>query len=569
MKTRILFLIALLLGVLLFACAAAEKIGDYEYELNPDGTATITAYIGQPVEELEVPAELVKKTKKSGETRITVTAIGDGAFREQKKLTRVVISEGITDIGDSAFSGCANLAEVIIPEGVVSIGNYAFSRCGMTSIRLPDSVTEIGRNPFDDCFSLKEIHVTPDAKGLAVIDGVLFSKADKRLVCYPGGLEYEEYAIPNGIQIIDGDAFPGIEEKYDSTYDVFMPVYHGPSSLFIPESITEIEDDTFRHDKKLTQVIIQEGVTGIGSYAFAGTGLISIEIPKSVTSIGEGAFAGCNNLVSVSIPESVTVIEHGTFSFCTELKSITLPRRLKRIGLQEYNRYSPSVAFVSDGAFAGCTNLTSIIIPDGVEVIGEYTFNRCTSLTSVSIPPSVTRIGAGAFCGCEGLTEIVIPDSVTVIGESAFACCSGLTSVVIPDNITEIADGLFAAVTNVDLKYSERPEIRSSLTSVIMGDGVTRIGHSAFFRCDKLTEIVIPDSVTSIGNIAFQGCSSLKSIRIPAGVTEIGLTAFFNMNYKPNTDILIIVDRDSYAAQYCKELGLNYTYPDALDWLNN
>ena len=569
MKTKNLFLIALLLGVLLFACAAAEKIGDYEYDLNPDGTATITAYIGQPAEELEVPAELVKKTKKSGETRITVTAIGNGAFSGMYKLTRVVISEGITDIGDGAFSGCANLAEVIIPEGVVSIGNYAFSGCGMTSIRLPDSVTEIGRNPFDDCFSLKEIHVTPDAKGLAVIEGVLFSKADKRLVCYPGGLEYEEYAIPDGIQIIDRDAFPGAENKYDSTYDVFMPVYHGPSSLWIPGSVERIEDNAFYLNKKLTYVIIQNGVAGIGKNAFFGTGLISITIPESVTSIGENAFAGCHNLEKIKLPDGLIAIEQGTFNYCTSLKSITLPTGITRIGslAQTPDYYMPD--FNYNGAFGNCTNLTDITIPAGVEVIGEYTFNRCTSLTSVSIPPSVTRIGAGAFYGCEGLTEIVIPDSVTVIGESAFACCSGLTSVVIPDNITEIADNLFAAVTSVDLRYSERPEIRSSLTSVTMGDGVTRIGHYAFFRCDKLTEIVIPDSVTSIGDLAFQGCSSLESIRIPAGVTEIGLTAFFNMNYKPNTDILIIVDRDSYAAQYCKELGLNYTYPDALDWLSN
>ena len=505
------------------ACAAAEKIGDYEVELNPDGTATITAYTGEPADVLEVPAEVVMKTEVGGENRVPVTGIGNGAF-----------------------SGCA-----------------------MTTVSLPDGIERIGRNPFQNCPNLSAIRVSPDCKGLAVIDGVLFSKADKRLVCYPAGLEQDAYAIPDGIRSIDAGAFPGTIERYDSETGVRTMIQRGPSSLLIPGSVEEIPDNAFRFNRNLTEVTIREGVTAIGQSAFFGTSLVSIDIPESVSRIGEYAFAGCHSLTSVSIPESVTVIEHGTFCSCDQLKSIMLPHGLKRIGLQEFDRSTASYVRADEGAFANCTSLTSITIPDGVEVIGEYTFSRCTSLTSVSIPAGVTRVGAGAFYGCEGLTEIVIPDSVTEIGESAFACCSGLTSVVIPDSVTDIADNLFAAVTSVDLRYSERPEIRSSLTSVTMGDGVTRIGHYAFFRCDKLTEIVIPDSVTSIGDFAFQGCSSLETIRIPAGVTEIGRLAFWGMDHKPNTAVTIYVERGSYAAEYCKEFGLNYTYPDALDWLNN
>ena len=555
MKTKNLFLIALLLGVLLFACAAAEKIGDYEYDLNPDGTATITAYIGQPAEELEVPAELVKKTKKSGETRIKVTAIGDGAFREQKKLTRVVISEGITDIGDRAFSGCANLAEVIIPEGVIHIGNYAFSGCGMASIRLPDSVTEIGRNPFDDCFSLKEIHVTPDAKGLAVIDGVLFSKADKRLVCFPGGLEREEYAIPDGIRVIDSNAFSGVEMKFDSEYGMYINVYHGPSSLFIPGSVEQIENRALYQLKNLTQVIIQEGVTSIGSWAFAGTALTSITIPNSVTEIGEHAFSDCKGLISVSLPESITAIEQGTFYGCVNLTSITLPNGLVRIG-------SLNLDF---GTFERCESLISITIPDGVEVIGDCAFGMCSNLTSVTIPDSVTQIGSYAFRKCAKLDSVVIPDNVTSIGNMAFANCTSLTSVVIPGSVTRIADGAFSAIEIVNGNDS----IGSNLTSVIIEDGVTSIGDGAFAGCDHLEEIVIPNTVTSIGASAFRGCSSLTLLTIPDSVVKIENRAFLTLDYKPNTAITFIVSRDSYAAQYCKEIGLNYTYPDSLDWLNN
>ena len=65
-----------------------------------------------------------------------------------------------------------------------------------------------------------------------------------------------------------------------------------------------------------------------------------------------------------------------------------------------------------------------------------------------------------------------------------------------------------------------------SLTSVDIGNSVTRIGNNAFGGCSSLTSIVIPDSVTRIGNNAFFYCSSLTSVTIPSSVTSISPNAF-------------------------------------------
>ena len=68
----------------------------------------------------------------------------------------------------------------------------------------------------------------------------------------------------------------------------------------------------------------------------------------------------------------------------------------------------------------------------------------------------------------------------------------------------------------------------------------------------------------SIGDAAFYGCTHLANISIPESVTVIGEEAFFWCD-----SLTATVDHGSYAAQYCKENGIPYTYPDSLDWLND
>ena len=72
-----------------------------------------------------------------------------------------------------------------------------------------------------------------------------------------------------------------------------------------------------------------------------------------------------------------------------------------------------------------------------------------------------------------------------------------------------------------------RTEIMTALKSVIIKNGVTKIGDYAFTGCNKATSVWIPDSVISIGRFAFFGCKGLEKVKIPEGVTSIGDDAFY------------------------------------------
>ena len=287
-------------------------------------------------------------------------------------------------------------------------------------------------------------------------------------------------------------------------------------------------------------VIIKEGVTRIGNYAFKNCPYLEhVTIPSSVTEIGDSAFYDCINLNSVDITdlEAWCKIDFGNYyanplsqalHFCLsgkEVNDLVIPDGVTKIGAY---------------AFAGYSGITSVTIPSSVEKIGYGAFKGCSGLTSITIPSSVKYIGDYAFAGCFGLTSITIPSSVKEIRTCAFVGCTGLTSVHITDLLSwcridfdtffsdsysdeykgEYANPLY----NAKHLYLNGKEIHD----LVIPNGTTEIKRHAFEGCSGLKSVTIPASVKKIGHGAFSGCSSLKSITIPKSVKVIRTGAFQN-----------------------------------------
>lgn len=121
------------------------------------------------------------------------------------------------------------------------------------------------------------------------------------------------------------------------------------------------------------------------------TAQVHVVIPEGVTTIGNFAFYASGKLTSVSIPESVTTIGDCAFHACKGLTSVTIPN---------------SVTTISDYAFSGCSGLTTVTIPEGVNTIGRSAFRDCSRLSFVIAPAHLRESPNDRFDDCPLLARL-------------------------------------------------------------------------------------------------------------------------------------------------------------------
>ena len=557
----------------------------------------------------------------------SVTSIGSYAFSSCTSLTSITIPDSVTSIGSSAFYDCTSLnavhiddvarwasiefddadanplynagnlhlngelvaGDLTIPDSVTNIGNYAFVSCAsLTSVTIPDSVTSIGSSAFEGCSALRSITIPfigekKDGTGNTHF-GYIFGASN----IYDNGSR-----VPDSLKtvvITDGDAI-GEDAFYECA---------SLTSITIPDSVTSIGSGAFNSCTSLSSFTIPDSVTSIGWYAFyrcTSLGIVhitdigkwaSIEfdgadanplynagnlylngelvagdltIPDSVTNIGNYAFINCTSLTSVTIPDSATSIGRGVFSGCSSLESMTIPFVGAEAGKTAEDTYQYPFGYIfGTSSYTGGTAVRQTYYGSSTSSTTSDTYYIPSSLRSVTVTGG--NILRGAFNDCSSLTSVIVGNGVTSIGGWAFEDCTSLTSVTIGNSVTSIGDYAFERCTNIVSAtmpaYAIYDIPQDSLETVVITSGDS-IGSSAFYNCDSLTSIAIPDSVTSIGGWAFYGCTSLTSITIPDSVTSIGGSAFRNCDSL--TSVIIpdsVTSIGDYAFWYCSSLEAVY-----------
>ena len=328
--------------------------------------------------------------------------------------------------------------------------------------------------------------------------------------------------------------------------------YHGITTIVVENGVTSIGTAAFA-DCYVTSVSLPEGLTAIGKYAFENCAFLeNITIPETVNYIGDWAFSSCNELKSIRLPQGITTVPWNCFLWCSSLETVELPDTITSIG---------------NGAFNGCYALKEITIPEGVISIGWDAFQACYALESIVIPDSVVSIGVRAFQN-SGLAYITIGKGLTSFESDIFDCPNLVGFTVSPENpafssdkdgtlfnkdkttlikvpvkmagaypvpegVQTIADNAFAYthLTAVILPDSvttlgDEAFSYSQLQEVVLGKGITAINYRTFAWCRKLQKVTVSDSLTYIGYQAFHECDALESIVIPNSVTTISDGAF-------------------------------------------
>ena len=461
----------------------------------------------------------------------SVTGIGDFVFWGCTALKTLAFGTGVRGIiGHNSFDGCVNLENFTvpggntyyadvdgvlfskdkrmlfffprgrggtyeIPDGTTDVYWEAFAGCDkLEALRIPASVVDgdegewAGNNGISlaDCAGLAGIEVDGDNPVYASVDGVIFSKDKRTLLCYPRARE-GAYEIPEGVMDID------VRQGFGDCARL--------TSVRIPASVTNLWDSAFSRCTNLAEISVSEdnplyaSEDGVlfdrnkrrlircppgktGTYA----------IPEGVTEVAGGGFGNCGKLTSVQIPASVTNV-HGAFQW----------EGLERLRSIEVATENPCYASLDGVLFdKGMREISCFPqgwegkyeVPEGVESLEFGAFGKCGTLTAVKIPASVTNIEEGAFYGCRMLESIE-----TAAGNAVYESVGGV---------------LFGKGGKTLVRY---PPGKTGVLEIPWA--VTNLAPGCFEECAGLKELSIPGSIGARKGIEFGG-TGLETLRIPA-----------------------------------------------------
>ena len=302
---------------------------------------------------------------------------------------------------------------------------------------------------------------------------------------------------------------------------VLLGYYGTEGNITLPNTVTKINDDALKGNKKIVSVTIPGSVKDIGNNAFQGCPNLEEIIftnPDKASNtliIRVSAFQDCPKLTKCEIPARAYQVVGNIFKGCTSLKEVKVNDNNPYYFTKDGVLFGPALVNYKpqyDDAYAlqsypagrqGAYTIPSSVNGKEIDQVWTSGFEGAASLTDITIPASIGRLGTAAF-ESTGLTHVTIPDTVQQVDPAVFQNCTSLVSVKLPNGITEIDQYLFANCI--------------SLQHVDMPDTITKINIYAFHNCTSLTSLALPKGLTSLSVGCFEKCYNLQHVVVPPSV---------------------------------------------------
>lgn len=328
---------------------------------------------------------------------------------------------------------------------------------------------------------------------------------------------------------------------------------------------TVIFNDTDNHETKI--YLKDKSKNILGNFNSIRAKYISSEV---IETLYNECFKDNKTLTTLNLP-NLKNIQTGSLRNCTIRGTITIPidgtfgdYPFDKSNIDEIIILNNATTLGLYGTYIGfasnCNNLTKVVLPNTLKIISAYSFYSDKQLENINVPTSITDVNTNAFYNCTKLRSFNISNTaITTLSNFCFNK-SGLSGVfIIPETCTNIGIDIFAYT------YITKLIIRSPITEIKDTSNDALNGFIAFNG--ELTEVELPNTITRIGSSAFQKCNKLTTINCPQSLNTIGNKAFYYDYALTEFDFSNIMYIGKYAFNYtCIKQSKNYT--DILDLTN-
>lgn len=456
---------------------------------------TYVAYEGKNYNVTDIGANAFYDCSNIGVLTIpsSIKTVGARAF-QNSSITRARIYAKLKTIEPYTFGYCGSLKEVNIPSTVTAIGDGAFKDASnLSGIAVPASVTHLGDAAL---YTHSQVPVT------------LFTTTPPTLV--ESGAYPFDPSLSAGVRIPAGtlDKYKNTEPFWNSCHYTEIPTSFTVDGIiynvlsYDPPTCEVAQNPQCTGDVVIPETVTYEGVTytvkALGAWAFSSNSITSVKIPSTVTELRNGALYKCRSLTRIDLPANLELMEDYAIASCNNVEEIVFPETTAMVGkhamlnltsgsnppcaMRSVVSLSPTPPLAVDSAFQYIGQYITLYVPKGSEekyrqhpewgrfanIVGlETTFDKDGKTYKVLSPTNNT---CQLIQVTDAAENCVIPETVdndgvtytvTRIGDEALN--PSAVSVVVPQSVERIGKNVFTEnVSAVTLFATTPPEIDES-----------------------------------------------------------------------------------------------------------